>query len=67
MMGRCLCVIESSAPHFNDLQRREARLVQESERAHQEIMRLRIEQAEQERLKTAQQQARTIYTELHAV
>jgi uncharacterized protein (UPF0335 family) len=59
--------IASSAPYFNDLQHREARLVQESERAHQEIMRLRIEQAEQERLKTAQQQARTIYTELHAV
>ncbi len=54
--------IASSAPHFSDLQHKEARLVQESEQAHEEIRRLRGEQ-----LKKAQQQAQTIYTELHAV
>jgi hypothetical protein len=59
--------IASSAPHLSDLQHKEARLVQESERAHQEIMRLRGEQAAQEQLKKTQQQAQAIYTELHAV
>ena len=53
--------IASSAPHFNDLQHREAHLVQESEKAHQGIGRLRTEQVEREQLKTAQQQAQAIY------
>lgn len=59
--------IASSAPHLNDLQHREARLIQESEKAHQEIVRLQTDQVERERLKTAQQLAQVIYAELHAV
>jgi len=56
-----------STPHLADFQQTEARLIQESERAHQEIARLQAVQAEREQIKIARQQARAIYTKLHTV
>jgi hypothetical protein len=54
-------------PHLNELHLSEARLIQQSEKAHQEITRLKTIQAEEEQINRAQQQAQAIYNELHIV